>query len=50
MLQNGAWRTAWKRGTAREQVIRRLAEGGKLLNQGHDLVGVCRQLEIAEST
>ena len=33
-----------------EQVIRKLAEGGKLLNQGEDLAEVCRQLEIAEST
>lgn len=33
-----------------EQVIRKLAEGDKLLNQGQDLVEVCRQLEIAEST
>ncbi len=33
-----------------EQVIRKLAEGDKLLNQGQDLVEVCRHLEIAEST
>lgn len=33
-----------------EQVIRKLAEGDKLLNQGQDLAEVCRQLEIAEST
>ncbi len=33
-----------------EQVIRKLAEGDKLLNQGQDLVEVCRYLEIAEST
>ena len=33
-----------------EQIIRKLAEGDKLLNQGEDLSEVCRQLEIAEST
>jgi transposase-like protein len=33
-----------------EQVIRKLAEGDKLLNQGDELVEVCRHLEIAEST
>ena len=33
-----------------EQVIRKLAEGEKLLNQGHDVAEVCRQLEITEST
>ena len=33
-----------------EQVIRKLAEGDKLLNQSEDLTKVCRQLEIAEST
>lgn len=33
-----------------EQVIRKLAEGDKLLNQGKDLAEVCRHLEIAEST
>ena len=33
-----------------EQVIRKLAEGDKLLNQGKDLPDVCRHLEIAEST
>jgi transposase-like protein len=33
-----------------EQVIRKLAEGDKLLNQGEDLAEVCRHLEIAEST
>jgi putative transposase len=33
-----------------EQVIRKLAEGDKLLGLGKDLVEVCRQLEIAEST
>jgi len=31
-------------------VIRKLAEGEKLLNQGHDVAEVCRQLEITEST
>ena len=33
-----------------EQIIRKLAEGDKLLNQGEELTEVCRQLEIAEST
>jgi len=33
-----------------EQVIRKLAEGEKLLNQGNDVAEVCRQLEITEST
>ena len=33
-----------------EQVIRKLAEGEKMLNQGHDVAEVCRQLEITEST
>lgn len=33
-----------------EQIIRKLAEGQKLLAGGTDLEGVCRQLEIAEST
>ena len=33
-----------------EQVVRKLAEGDKLLNQGKDLPDVCRHLEIAEST
>jgi hypothetical protein len=39
-----------KRRHTPEQVIRKLAEGDKLLNQGEDLAEVCRQLEIAEST
>ena len=33
-----------------EQVIRKLAEGERLLNQGDDIAGVCRQLEITQST
>jgi transposase-like protein len=39
-----------KRHHTPEQIIRKLAEGDKLLNQGQELVEVCRQLEIAEST
>jgi len=35
---------------ASEQVIRKLAEGEKLLNQGDDVAEVCRQLEITQST
>ena len=33
-----------------EQIIRKLAEGEKLLGQGKDLEEVARHLEIAEST
>jgi len=33
-----------------EQVIRKLAEGDKLLGLGKDLDEVCRHLEITEST
>ena len=33
-----------------EQIIRKLAEGNKLLAGGRDLEEVCRHLEIAEST
>jgi putative transposase len=33
-----------------EQVIRKLAEGDKLLGLGKDLEEVCRHLEITEST
>ena len=39
-----------KRHHTPDQVIRKLAEGDKLLNAGNDLAEVCRQLEIAEST
>ena len=33
-----------------EQIIRKLAEGQKLLAGGMDVEGVCRQFGIAEST
>ena len=33
-----------------EQIIRKLAEGNKLLGSGKELDEVCRHLEIAEST
>jgi putative transposase len=33
-----------------EQIIRKLAEGDKLLGLGRDVEEVCRQLEITEST
>ena len=33
-----------------EQIIRKLAEGNKLLAGGKELVEVCRELQIAEST
>ena len=39
-----------KRHHTPEQVIRKLAEGDKLLNDGQDLAEVCRHLQIAEST
>jgi len=33
-----------------EQIIRKLAEGDKMLNEGHDIAEVCRHLAIAKST
>jgi hypothetical protein len=33
-----------------DQIIRKLAEGNKLLASGQELAEVCRHLEIAEST
>jgi hypothetical protein len=33
-----------------EQAVRKLREGERLLNEGKDLTGVLRHLEIAEST
>ena len=33
-----------------EQIVRKLAEGEKLLNEGRDVAVVCRHLEITEST
>ena len=33
-----------------DQIIRKLAEGHKLLASGKDLEEVCRHLEVAEST
>jgi transposase-like protein len=39
-----------KRRHTPEQVIRKLAEGEKLLGQGQSLAEVCRHLEITEST
>jgi len=33
-----------------EQIIRKLAEGNRLIGQGQDIADVCRHLEIAEST
>jgi putative transposase len=39
-----------KRRHTPEQVIRKLAEGEKLLGQGQTLAEVCRHLEITEST
>ena len=42
--------TMKKRRYTPEWVIRKLAEGEKLLAQGQTLVKVCRHLEITEST
>jgi transposase-like protein len=39
-----------KRRLRPEQVIRKLAEGEKLLAQGQTLAEVCRHLEITQST
>ncbi len=39
-----------KRRHTPEQVIRKLAEGDKMLNRGEGLAEVCRPLEISEST
>jgi transposase-like protein len=52
MLQNGARRTARmkNRKHSPEQIIRKLAEGDKLLNQGQTVEEVSRHLEITEST
>ena len=51
MLQNRAGGLPVKRRHhTPEQVIRKLAEGEKLLNAGNDVAEVCRQLEITEST
>lgn len=33
-----------------EQIIRKLAEGDKLLNEGADIATVVKQLEVTEST
>jgi len=52
MPQDGARRTApvARRRHTPEQIIRKLAEGNKLLSAGSELDEVCRHLEIAEST
>jgi putative transposase len=51
MLQNGAGGLPVKRRHhTPERIIRKLAEGDKLLNQGSDVDEVCRQLEITQST
>ena len=45
--------TTWHRTSAggiRRIIIRKLAEGNKLLASGQELAEVCRHLEIAEST
>jgi transposase-like protein len=52
MLQTGARRTAHmkQRRHTPEQVIRKLAEGDKLLGQGQDVAEVARHLEVTEAT
>ncbi len=42
--------TSKRRRHTPEQIIRKLAEGNKLLGSGQELDEVCRHLEIAEST
>ena len=42
--------TSKRRRHTPEQIIRKLAEGNKLLASGQELDEVCRHLEIAEST
>ena len=50
-LQNGAQEDSMKqRRHTPEQIVRKLAEGEKILNQGHDVAEMARQLEITEST
>lgn len=39
-----------ERGETPEQIIRKLADGHELMSGGMELVDVCRQLEIPEST
>lgn len=43
------WQQASRRHTP-DQIIRKLAEGNKLLGAGQKLSEVCRHLEVAEST
>src|SRR3982750_2013826 len=53
MPQDGARRTALmgrRRRHTPDQIIRKLAEGNKLLAGGGELDEVCRHLQIAEST
>ena len=33
-----------------EQIVRKLREGDRLLNEGHDLADVLRQLEVSDSS
>jgi putative transposase len=39
-----------RRGQTPDQIIRKLAEGNKLLGAGQELDAVCRHPEVAEST
>jgi len=44
------YRSLLRRRHTPDQIIRKLAEGNKLLGAGQDLSEVCRHLQIAEST
>ena len=33
-----------------EQIVRKLREGDRMLNEGNDLAAVCRHLEVSEQT
>jgi transposase-like protein len=49
MGEGGAQRMKRRRHTP-EQIIGKLAEGEQLLGRGEDIEGVCRHLEVTEST
>src|SRR5271167_3865073 len=50
MLGEGGLHNMKRRRHTPEQVIRKLAEGEKLLGEGKSLDEVCRHLEVTEST
>ncbi|MFV0405404.1 MAG: IS3 family transposase, partial [Propioniciclava sp.] len=33
-----------------EEVVRKLAQADKIVNEGHDVAGVCRELRVSEQT